>query len=79
MLITFAAALLSVTAAPQPAPTTAAAPSAAGAPAAASTSRAKYNPRVCLVDQVTGSRIPVSECRPLAQWRTDGIDPLPKR
>lgn len=69
-----AAAILSITtpaasaAAPAPAPAT-------SAPAPAKT--AKYNPRVCIVGQITGSLIRQRECRLLAQWRTDGFDPLP--
>ncbi len=75
---TLAAAILSITT-----PTGAGTPPAAGAPVAAPTSTpapattAKYNPRVCIVSEITGSLIRQRECRLLAQWRTDGIDPLP--
>lgn len=73
-----AAAVLSITtpAAAGGAPA-AAAPTAAPAPASAPAAAATYNPRVCLVDQVTGSYIRRRECRLLSQWRTAGIDPLP--
>ena len=76
MLITaIAAALLSVTVAPQPSAT----PTPPAPAPVASTVRARYNPRVCLVDQVTGSHIPVRSCKSLDQWRALGLDPLAKR
>ncbi|MEH3159306.1 MAG: hypothetical protein PGN08_10500 [Sphingomonas taxi] len=40
--------------------------------------RGASNPRVCIVDQVTGSRLPRRTCRLLSEWRADGIDPLAK-
>jgi hypothetical protein len=82
LITTIAAALLSATAAPQPAatPTASATPVAAAAAAGAATmAHPDYNPRVCLVDDVTGSRIPRRECKSLSQWRAVGLDPLAKR
>ena len=32
--------------------------------------------RYCIVDTVTGSRIPVKECRTRADWLKQGFDPL---
>jgi hypothetical protein len=78
LITTIAAALLSVTAAPAAAPAPSATPTAPAAPAAG-TAGATYNPRVCLVDQVTGSHIPRRECKSLSQWRAEGLDPLAKR
>lgn len=82
MLVTVAAMLLSVaghidTAASRtpvatPAPAIAASANKGAKPHA-------YNPRVCVVDTITGSRVPMRECRLLGQWRTLGIDPLPGR
>lgn len=61
----------------------AAAPVAKEAPATTSAdapvARGTYNPRVCIVDQVTGSRLPRRACRLLSEWRADGIDPLAKQ
>ena len=37
---------------------------------------ATANPRVCVVDTVTGSRIPQRTCKRLAEWRAEGLDPL---
>ncbi|KIU30062.1 hypothetical protein SR41_01160 [Sphingomonas melonis] len=74
---TLAAAILSITtpaAAPAPAP---AAPTAGQSDAAAQPAKGRYNPRVCIVDYPTGTRIPTKTCKLLGQWRTDGIDPLP--
>ncbi len=51
-------------------------PAPTPAPKAASST---YNPRVCVVDTVTGSRIPHRDCKTLDQWRAEGIDPLAKR
>jgi len=82
LITTIAAALLSTTATPQPAstPTASATPVATAAAAAAATmARPDYNPRVCLVDDVTGSHIRRRECKSLSQWRGAGIDPLAKR
>jgi hypothetical protein len=67
----FAAAVLTTTPViatdtPVPAPAPKAAPAAA-------------NPRVCFVDQVTGSHLRRKTCKTLAQWRALGIDPLEKR
>ncbi len=61
---------------------------ASGVPAATETATpqpapkaadATPNPRVCLVDNVTGSRIPVRTCKRLAEWRAAGLDPFAKR
>jgi len=80
LITTIAAALLSATAAPQPASTpTASATPVATAAAAATLARPDYNPRVCLVDDVTGSHIRRRECKSLSQWRAAGFDPLAKR
>jgi hypothetical protein len=82
LITTIAAALLSVTAAPQPvaAPMASATPVAtAAAVSAATMARPDYNPRVCLVDDVTGSHIRRRECKSLSQWRAAGLDPLAKR
>jgi hypothetical protein len=78
LITTIAAALLSATAAPQPAstPTASATPVATAAAAAAAT---LAHPRVCLVDDVTGSHIRRRECKSLSQWRAAGFDPLAKR
>ena len=51
-------------------------PAPAASPKAASSTS---NPRVCLVDTITGSRISRRECKTLDQWRAEGIDPLAKR
>ena len=79
LITTVAAALLSVTGAPQPTatPTPIAAPVAPAPVVVAAPARA--NPRVCLVDEVTGSRIPLRTCKSLDQWRALGLDPLAKR
>lgn len=45
----------------------------------AKTSQIAANPRVCLVDQVTGSRIPQRTCKRLADWHAAGLDPFAKR
>jgi hypothetical protein len=82
LITTIAAALLSATTAPQPAatPIASATPvTTAAATAAATMSRPDYNPRVCLVDDVTGSHIRRRECKSLSQWRAAGLDPLAKR
>jgi len=71
MLITIAAAILSTTT-----PTAVETPAPAPAPRIETV---KANPRVCVVDYVTGSRIPVKVCKSLSDWRAQGIDPLAKR
>lgn len=58
-----------------------AAPSADPSPAVAATRTAapdaKRDPRVCLIDTVTGSRIPVKTCKLRSQWIAQtGVDPL---
>jgi len=35
--------------------------------------------RYCVVDSVTGSRIPLKICQTRAQWLEEGFDPLAKR
>ncbi len=75
MLITIAAAILSTAT-----PTASETPAPAPAPAAtAQASRVSRKPRVCIVDSVTGSHIPLRVCKRLNDWRAEGIDPLPKR
>lgn len=32
--------------------------------------------RYCIVDTITGSRVPVKQCRTRADWLKDGFDPL---
>ena len=50
-----------------------AAPAARATPAAESTAQPKY----CVVDAVTGSRIPQKICKTREAWmREDGFDPL---
>lgn len=71
MLITIAAAILSTTT-----PTAVETPAPAPAPRIET---AKANPRVCVVDRVTGSMIPLRVCKTLSDWRAQGIDPLAKR
>lgn len=39
---------------------------------------AAANPRVCIDDIITGSRIPQRTCKRLNEWRAAGIDPLAK-
>ena len=80
LITTVAAALLSITSAPQPTatPTPIAAP-VAPAPVVVAAAPARANPRVCLVDEVTGSRLPIRTCKSLDQWRALGLDPLAKR
>lgn len=73
MLITIAAAILSTAT-----PTASETPAPAPAPTAQA-SRVNRNPRVCIVDSVTGSHIPLRVCKRLNDWRAEGIDPLPKR
>ena len=63
---TLAAAILSITT-----------PAAGQSDAAAQPAKGRYNPRVCIVDYPTGTRIPTKTCKLLGQWRADGIDPLP--
>jgi hypothetical protein len=73
---TLAAAILSITTPTPGGAAPAGAPAPAGsapAPAAAGS----YNPRVCLVDQITGSHLRQRECHQLADWRKMGLDPLP--
>lgn len=58
------------------------APVATGTPTpqpVAKTDQVAANPRVCLVDRVTGSRIPQRTCKRLAEWRAAGLDPFEKR
>lgn len=45
----------------------------AGAPTAAP---AKAEPKYCLVDTVTGSRIPAKVCKTRSEWKKQGFDPL---
>lgn len=49
-------------------------------PAAASTTNADAQPkadtRYCIVDTVTGSRIPQKVCKTRQQWMAEGFDPL---
>jgi len=40
---------------------------------------ANANPRVCVVDMITGSRIRHQTCKRLAEWRAEGLDPLATR
>lgn len=72
-MFVLAAALLA--AAPAPAPI---------APAAEQSVRASIDPstdrrRVCVVDTVTGSRLPHRYCQTRAEWVAQGTDPLAKR
>lgn len=74
------AALALGTAAPEPAPVPVAAPIA---PAEKTLAR-EIKPstdmrRVCLVDDVTGSRLASRTCQTRAEWVAQGIDPLAKR
>lgn len=71
---TLAAAILSITT-PTPGGAAPAGAPAGSAPAPAAVG--SYNPRVCVVLDVTGSRIPQRECHQLADWRKMGLDPLP--
>jgi len=73
MFLTIAAALLSIT---TPAAIATDAPAPAPAPKAAT---AEANPRVCFVNEVTGSHMRSKVCKRLAEWRAEGIDPLAKR
>lgn len=74
---TLAAAALSITT-PAPAGVATATPAAGQSDATgAIPAKGRYNPRVCIVDYPTGTRIPVKTCKLLAQWRMDNIDPLP--
>jgi hypothetical protein len=45
----------------------------AAAPAAAP---ARAEPRYCIVDTVTGSRIPTKVCKTRSEWKKQGFDPL---
>lgn len=75
MILTLAAALLAASGpVAKDAPATAA-PATVSVPAIAARP-AGYNPRVCVVTETTGSRLPRRECRLLKQWHTMGIDPL---
>ena len=56
---------------PAAAPTTEA-PQAAPTGARVATSKTKY----CIVDTVTGSRIPVKTCKTRGEWLDRGFDPL---
>ena len=75
MILTLAAALLAASGPVTKDAPAAAAPATGTAPAVAAKS-ASYNPRVCVVTETTGSRLPRRECRLLKQWHTMGIDPL---
>jgi hypothetical protein len=77
MFVATVAAVLVANSLPVPATTPVNAPAAAAA--APATARTKANPRVCIVDRVTGSMIPLRQCRLLSDWRADGIDPLAKK
>ena len=48
------------------------------APAPVSTATPWPNQRVCLVDEITGSRVPVRMCHTRAEWAKLGIDPFAK-
>lgn len=72
MFLTIAAAILAST---TPAAATET-PAPAPAPKAAT---ADANPRVCFVDEVTGSHIRTKTCKRLAEWRAEGIEPFAKR
>lgn len=70
MIATFAIALLA-------AEPTAAAPAAAipPVPAAAQTPAAAEAPkRYCVKYELTGSRVPIKQCRTEEQWRRRGVD-----
>ncbi|ONF96239.1 hypothetical protein [Sphingomonas jeddahensis] len=76
----FAAALALGTAAPEPAPAPAPAPIA---PAEQSLGR-DVKPstdmrRVCVIGDVTGSRLPRRHCQTRAEWVAQGVDPLATR
>ncbi|MCU6453721.1 hypothetical protein LPN01_06495 [Sphingomonas sp. A2-49] len=71
MLIATIAAALVATVAPATADATAAPAPRIERPAA--------NPRVCVVQRITGSMIPLRQCKSLADWRAEGIDPLARR
>ena len=72
MLLTIAAAILASTT-----PTAATAtPAPAPAPKVATVND---NPRVCFVDEVTGSHLRRKTCKRLAEWRAEGIDPFETR
>lgn len=75
-LVAMTLSLAAAPAAPDPRP--AASPSAASAPAAAAEAQpAKLDrKRYCVVDTITGSRLPRRQCRTRAEWLNLGFDPL---
>lgn len=78
-MIALAAALAFGTAAPEPAP----APAPVIAPVQQRVAQ-DINPetdmrRVCIVDVITGSRLPRRVCQTRAEWHAQGMDPLAAR
>ncbi|TPG54967.1 hypothetical protein [Sphingomonas glacialis] len=59
----------------RPAATGVAVPIDAASPTA---TQRQSNPRYCIVETITGSRIPHKTCRTRAQWIDEGFDPLAK-
>lgn len=50
------------------------APVAAAVDATANPAPKTKEPRYCVVDQITGSRIPQKECHTKAEWQALGVD-----
>ncbi len=82
ILTSISAAAMMLTTAATAAPTTTAGAAASAGKTLAKTSRAD-NPaqRYCIVNDITGSRIPNRSCDTLASWQDQGVDPrlLPRR
>jgi hypothetical protein len=54
-------------------------PVAPGAPAAEATpaaAPAKAEPKYCIVDTISGSRMPTKVCKTRSEWKKQGVDPL---
>lgn len=52
-------------------------PDASPTPAATSTAKpAKAEPRYCIEDTLTGTRIAKRVCKTATEWRAEGVEPL---
>jgi hypothetical protein len=51
-------------------------PVAAADPAPAIAATPKAEPKYCVVDTLTGSRVPTKVCKTRSEWKKQGFDPL---
>lgn len=80
MMLILAAALVTVApAVPAPAPTPASSDQAPVALKPTSIKPSTDMRRVCVVETLTGSRIPYKICKTRAEWVAQGVDPLATR